>query len=262
MHLRRTVRTTVSLCLLVALVGAACSDEESTSTTTAAATTTASTTVAPTTTSPSTVDVRTNLESLSYLLQRLLTTKEIGNGWIDQGRNLVPPQSENLKAGGLCPAGEELLEPVGNRLNDLVMVTYRKDETPSTGVITEGLTWGPRAEIEANFAIIKAAHAACVGAPYETPNGDSQKLETLDLPVLGRDSFATRLVPGQPIADNPWMEVEAVMVLLSDPAVDTALIASVTYVTVHEPGGTSVSPDTAELERIARLAVDKNLTPP
>ena len=255
-------RVAISLSLIAVPLLGACSGEETVTPTTVASTSMAPTSTAPTTSVPAEQDIKTNIESLSYLLQRLLTTKEIGGGWVDQGRNLVPPQPQSLRAGGLCPAGETLLAQIGTRLNDLVMVTYRKDEMPSTGAITEWLTWGPRVEIEADFNTLMEAHEACYGSAYVTPNGDSQKLNSLDVPSLGTKSFATHLAPGEAITDNPWPEVDNVTILLSDPSVDIAVVVSVTYLTVHEPGRDPVSPDVEELTRVARAAVEKNLNPP
>lgn len=268
MRLHTPTRTLAGLALLTAPLVAACGDgNESTSTTSPASATTPVTTAAPTTespvsTTPATVDIKANPESLSYLLQRLLTTSEIGNGWIDRGRNLVPPQQDNLRAGGLCGAGEEMLPAIGNRLNDLVMTSYRKDETPPTGSITESLVWGPRTEIEADFTALKAATEACIGTTYVTPNGDSQQLSALDVPSMGTDSIATHLAPGEPITENPWMEVDSITILLTDPSADIAVVVTVSYLTVHEPGQAAVAPDVAELVRVAQLAVDKNMSPP
>lgn len=258
----RVAQIAASVGAVSVLFLAACSNDESSTSSSASSTTASASTEVPSTTAPGAVNVKTDLESLSYLLQRLLTTKEIGNGWIDQGRNLVPPQTENLRAGGLCPAGEKLLAPIGGRFNDLVMATYRKDETPAKGIITEGLTWGPRAEVEADFATLKAANEACYGAAYLTPNNDSQKLDPLNVPSLGTSSFASHQEPGTAITDNPWAEVDGVMILLSDPSFDVAVVINLTYMTVHEPGKDAPSPDVAELTRVAKLAIEKNMTPP
>ncbi|MCU0281602.1 MAG: hypothetical protein MUE66_07225, partial [Acidimicrobiia bacterium] len=66
---------------------------------------------------------------LAGLIQGLLTTEEIGSGWQDQGKMVVPvgAQEEGFGAAFLCPEGVALADPIGAALNELVFTHYRRE---------------------------------------------------------------------------------------------------------------------------------------
>jgi hypothetical protein len=118
----------------------ACGDDDSTVDTTVAPATAAPTTVpvtTPFTTEPAPVTTMmgADLESLSYLIQGLLTTEQIGGGWVDQGRQIVPPGSNQL-SGFLCEEGEATVADLGD-------ISLGMDPAPDLGTTSVSFHFGP-----------------------------------------------------------------------------------------------------------------------
>lgn len=119
MHRRRVVLLVLGLSAS-AMIGACGSGDE-------AADTTVPATETPTSEVPTTEGMGSDVESLSYLIQGLLTTEQIGGGWIDQGRRIVPPGSDQL-TGFLCQEGEAVVGALGGRLDPQVSTSYERPD--------------------------------------------------------------------------------------------------------------------------------------
>jgi len=271
MKLHRNAHQAILRSLTIAVfalpVVAACGDSESTATT-------APTTTVATTSTEAPADPASNIESLSYLMQGLLTTPEIGGGWIDMGRVIVPPRTETY-TGPLCPDGQALAAPIGTTLNPQVHTTYRHySETQATipadtgaatapnpalvgGMVMETLLWNERQMVDDAFAAAAAATAACVGQTWVDPDMGNTVMTTFEAPRIGTDSFTFGFAPVEPGSD-PWAETQAIMILMSDPSSPAAIVMTVSMTVVHDqPDQQTPGPDTDELIRIAQAAVTR-----
>lgn len=133
----------------------------------------------------------------------LLTTEEIGGGWVDQGRMIVPPGTpgQGFAAGLLCPEGQALVEPIGAALDTLAYSSYGQEASPT---VTEGLALGHQAQLAADFAAGAAALEACFDRePWQTDEMGSIRMHALDLPALGDQSITYYLGPGHDARGRP-----------------------------------------------------------
>jgi len=197
---------------------------------------------------------------LAGLIQGLLTAEEIGGGWKDQGRVVVPvgAQDEAFGAALLCPEGVALANPIGLALNELVFTHYRREGSPD---LRESLLWGHEAALTEAFATGKAAVEACFDRePWDTPDMGALRMHRLDVPGLGTQSVAYYVGPGAQPGADPWLEMQVLSVLVAglDPANDNAVVVNLVVITIHDPAGAAVEMlDHQELIRIAEAAISK-----
>jgi len=199
--------------------------------------------------------------ALTGLMAGLLTTEEIGGGWVDQGRMVVPTGAGGQRFGLdiLCPEGSALTEPIGSRLDRQVFTTYQREGSPA---VTESLLWGHEAQLTEDFATGIAALEACFDRePWEMPDLGTVRMHRLDLPSLGAQSVAYYVGPGETPAADPWLEWQILSILVTDldPSNDASVVITLDVATVHnDPSGQVVEMlDEDELIRIAELAIDR-----
>jgi hypothetical protein len=213
-----------------------------------------------------------NIESLSYLMQGLLTTPQIGGGWVDMGRVIVPPSTEPT-TGPLCPDGQAIAEPIGTTLNAQVHTTYQRvDGTQTTapadtsgspanpalagGTVMETLLWNERQQVDEAFAAMAAATEACIGTEWADPDMGDTVMTSFDAPTLGTSSFTFGYMPVTPPTSDPWAEIQGISILMSDPSSPVSIVITVSNTVVHDnPDQQAAAPDTDELIRIAEAAV-------
>jgi len=199
-----------------------------------------------------------DLESISYLLQGLLTTDQIGGGWVDQGRQVIPPGSEQL-TGFLCPQGEAAVAGLEGRLDPQVSTSFRRSTDVGVSVF-QTLMWGDRDQVVSDFAAFAAAVRSCAGAGYSTADLGDLSLAVDESPALGTAAVAFRFAPTSPSDDNPSLQQRSTAVLLSDPGQPVALVVGVGVTTVRDPASAAVTEvDPAEYTHIVEAAVDRIL---
>lgn len=256
----RRVRV-IALGLALACTVVACGDDEETGTS-AVPDSVSNTSEASSTSVPegstTTVPMGSNVESLSYLIQGLLRTDQIGNGWVDQGRQIVPPGSDQM-TGFLCPEGESAVADLGGRADPQVSTSFRR--AGDTGLtVFESLMWGDREQVIADFEAMVAAVKACTDLTYMTTDLGDIKLSVDPDPGLGSQSIAYRFGPPIPLKTNPWMEQAVTAVLLEEPNQPVALVVAVGATTVHDPPESNATTlDDVEYQRIVKTAVDRIL---
>lgn len=247
MHRRRMVLLVLGLSAS-AMIGACGSGDE-------AADTTVPATETPTTEVPTTEGMGSDVESLSYLIQALLTTEQIGGGWIDQGRRIVPPGSDQL-TGFLCQESEAAVGALGGRLDPQVSTSYERPDDIGLSV-SESLMWGERDQVVSDFESFVTAVSACAGT-YTTTELGELTLVLDEAPELGTSSFGFHFGPTTPPSETPWIESQMTAILLSDPSQPVALVVSVSAVVLHDPSDLEVTEiDPAEYLRIAESAVNR-----
>jgi len=271
MKLHRTARQArlggLVIAALALSVFAGCGSDDDSSTTTLAPVTTEATS-----STEASADPASNIESLSYLMQGLLTTPQIGGGWVDMGRVIVPP-SEEPSTGPLCPDGQAIAEPIGTTLNAQVHTTFQRvDRTATTapadmsgsavnpaltgGTVMETLLQNERQQVDEAFAAIAAATEACIGTEWADPDMGNTVMTSFDAPALGTSSFAFGYTPATPPASDPWAEIQGISILMSDPSSPVSIVITVSLTVVHNnPDQQVAAPDTDELIRIAEAAV-------
>jgi hypothetical protein len=202
-------------------------------------------------------------ETLMYytgLLAGLLTTEEIGGGWADQGRMIVPPSAtvQGFSRDVLCPEGQAIYEPIGSGLDQQVFTTYSREGSPS---VAEYLVWGHRDQLTQDFATSVAAVEACFDRePWETEDAGTLRMHALDLPSLGAQSIAYYVGPGTMPGTDPWVELQILSILVTnlDPTNDNSVVISIAVSTVHDPANAAVEMlDHDEIVRIAEAAIGK-----
>ena len=197
---------------------------------------------------------------LAGLIQGLLTAEEIGGGWKDQGRVVVPvgAQDEAFGAALLCPEGMALADPIGLALNELVFTHYRREGSPD---LRESLLWGHEAALTDAFATGKAAVEACFDRePWDTPDMGALRMHRLDVPGLGAQSVAYYAGPGVPPGADPWLEMQVLSILVTglDPMNDLAVVINLSATTIHDPANADIEMlDHEEIIRIAELAIEE-----
>lgn len=249
-------------CVILGLVSLSCGGDGSsaasstTSVDSSAPSTSTIVTTTTTTPAPPSTGMGSNIESLSYLIQVLLTTEEIGGGWIDQGRTIVPPGSDQL-TGFLCEEGEAAASSIGGRLDPQVSTVFRRPGDVGLSV-AESAMWGGRDTVMADFAALQAAVALCDGLSYRTEELGEVTLRVEAAPELGTASFRFRFGPSTPPSDAPWLEQQVTAVLLSDPGEAVALSLAIGVLRVHDPATLEVTElEPAEYERIVAAAVQR-----
>jgi hypothetical protein len=267
-HVRVTARAAavVMATLTLPFVAGCGSDDDTASTTLLPSTSESTSTTEPV------VDPSTNVESLSYLMQGLLTTPQIGGGWVDMGRVIVPPSKEP-SIGPLCPDGASLAEPIGTTLNAQVHTTFQRisdgQSTASTdasgqgtnpalvgGTAMETLLWNDRQQVDQAFAALAAATDACIGTQWSDVDMGEVVMNGFDAPTLGTDSFTFGYEPTTPPTSDPWAETKGISILLSDESSPVSIVVTVSITIVHNNPDQEVAElDTAELTRIAQAAV-------
>ena len=273
MDTSRTARhSRAALALLAALTmpaAAGCGSGDDATT----ASTSPSTSEVTSTTTPL-VDPSANVESLSYLMQGLLTTPQIGGGWVDMGRVVVPPSSDPT-IGPLCPDGAALAAPIGSTLNVQAHTSFQRESrnqsTATTqvggtgtnpalsgGTVMEMLLWNDRQQTDQAFAALAAATEACVGVQWSDSDMGDVVGTDFDAPSLGTSSFTFGYRPAAPPASDPWLETQGISILLSDESSPVSIVVTVTLNIVHNnPDEVVAEVDTDELTRIAQVAVDR-----
>ena len=197
---------------------------------------------------------------LAGLIQGLLATEEIGGGWEDQGRMVVPvgAQDEGFGADFLCPEGVALANPIGLALNELVYTHYRREGSPD---LRESILWGHEAALTEAFTTGKAAVEACLDRePWDTPDMGALRMHRLDVPGLGAQSVAYYVGPGVPPGADPWLEMQVLSILVTglDPMNDIAVVVNLVANTIHDPAGAPMEMlDHQELIRVAEAAIDR-----
>lgn len=202
------------------------------------------------------------LLSLGFLIQGLLTTEEIGGGWVDQGRIVVPPSATGQELGGgvFCPEGQAIAEGIGPALDRQVFTSYRRE---GSARVTESLIPGHRDQLTQNFATWVSAVEACFDRePWDTPEAGILRMDRLDLPSLGAESIAYYLGPGADVGDDPWVEWQIMTILVTDldPSNDNAVVINVEVTIIHDPPyQPAPTLENDELVRIAEVAVGRFL---
>jgi hypothetical protein len=201
-----------------------------------------------------------SINIVAGLLAGLLTTEEIGGGWADEGRMIVPTeaQGQGFDSGLVCPEGLAIGEPVGSALDRLVFTSYRREGSP---VITESLMWGHEAALSEAFDTAATALGACFDRePWDTEEMGTLRMHALDLPSLGTRSIAYYVGPGTTPGSDPWAEFQILSILVTglDPSNDLAVVINLEVLTVHDPVDVGVEMlDHEELARVAQAAVDR-----
>ena len=227
---------------VVALVGfSACSDDDTDSSTT---TNTSITT---------TTSMGSNVESLSYLIQGLINTDEIMGGWIDQGRQVIPPNSDQL-SGFLCEEGEAAVNALRGRLDPQVSTLFRRPDDLGLTVF-ETLMWGDREQLVEDFDVFVSAVKSCDGETYTTSELGQLTLTVDETPALGTAGIAFHFGPPDSTAPTPWLEQWSTSVLLSDPNESVALVVGIGASVIHDPpDSASTELDMNEYSRIVKVA--------
>lgn len=251
----------VALCVVGAAGVAACGDDgdggSSTVSDALSTTSEASTTTEPVT-STSSVPMGANIESLSYLIQGLLRTDQIGNGWVDQGRQIIPPGSDQM-TGFLCEEGDEMVAELEGRADPQVSTSFRRVGDVGLTVF-ESLMWGDRDQVIPDFETVAQGVAMCAGQTYSTNELGEITLSMDPDPGYGSKSVAYRFGPAEPSTTDPWLEQMVTAVLLEEPSQPVALVIAVGATTLHDPSGSeSTALDDAEYQRIVKAAVDRIL---
>jgi hypothetical protein len=192
-----------------------------------------------------------------FALPGLLTTDEIGGGWVDLGRNLVaPPVPVEL-----CSKGTSIEEDVLEQLMPLVSTTFRRAASPQ---LLETVKFGPRDELAAAFETWVGAANSCVGEPaWGTWTAGPIALERADLTVEsgeGGETAAYRVIGGADPVPGLRIEEYVVRILVPelDPSNDMAAVITLqTFVVVGEAVQPVPTLDVEELTRVAQAAVDK-----
>lgn len=237
-------------------IGACGDDGDTADTTTAPTEATGTATMAPDTTAPATDDMGSDVESLSYLIQGLLTTEQIGGGWVDQGRQIIPPGSQQL-TGFLCPDGETAVAALAGRVDPQVSASYRRSGDVGL-MVYETLMWGARDQVTADFESLRSAVGSCTGAAYAAPDGTEMELVVDEPPAVGVAGISFHFAPTVPPTDTPWLESASTMVLLSEAGQPVAMLVGVGSTIVHDPATQDVAVlDPAEYARIVDVAVTR-----
>lgn len=252
-----------STVLAMVLVGTlvACGNEKETETSavpdSVSATSEASATSEPAE-ATTTVPMGANIESLSYLIQGLLRTDQIGNGWVDQGRQIVPPGS-NQMTGFLCPDGDTMVAKLGGRADPQVSTSFRR--TNDVGLtVFESLMWGDRDHVVADFDAVAAGVKACADQTYSTTELGEIKLAVDPDPGYGSKSLDYRFGTVEPSTTDPRLEQRITSVLLEEPDQPVAIVVAVGATTLYDPAGAkTTSLEDAEYKRIVKAAVDRIL---
>lgn len=255
-HPTGALRRAGVLTVAVATIGlaGACSDSGKSSDTSTSST--AATSTVPATDVTTTVPAGQSIESLSYLIQGLLTTEQIGGGWIDQGRQVVPPGSNQL-TGFLCPEGEQAVVALGTAMDPQVTTNFRRPSDVGLRVF-ETLMWGDREKVTAGFNAFVAAINSCGGKTYTTTDLGELTLTIAPAPKLGVAAIEFQFAPSKTQTTNPWLEQRMTVVLLSDPSQPVALVVGVGASTAHDPATANATViEDAEYQRIAKAAVDR-----
>lgn len=198
--------------------------------------------------------------ALTYGLAGLLTTEEIGGGWVDQGRIVVPPSptGQGFSQDVLCPEGQAIYQPIGSGLDQQVFTTYSREGSPR---VMESLVGGLQDQLTQDFTTEVAALQACFDRePWETEEAGTLRMHALDLPSLGAQAIAYYVGPGTTPGSDPWVELQIVSILVTnlDPTNDNSVVISIVVSTVHDPAGPAVEMlNQDELIRIAQAAIDK-----
>lgn len=194
------------------------------------------------------------------LLDRLLTTEDLGSGWVDQGR-IVVPAGMTLRTGAdlLCTDGQASADPLGTRLDPMVMTRYRRGAPPDQAFVTETLVSGAASQIAQDYATWVAALDACAGLdPWQVPEAGSVTIDRLEDPQLATQSVLYAITAGDPTSGSPSIDTHVLIVLVQQGETGTVLEVSTTN-THDQTGQAAVPVDDAELERIAEAAVTKLL---
>lgn len=240
--------------LATSVMVGACGDDAG-NTETSVPATEAPTSDVPTSEVPTDEGMGSDVESLSYLIQGLLTTDQIGDGWIDQGRRIVPPGSDQL-TGYLCEEGETAVGALDGRLDPQVSTSYVRPDDVGLSV-SESLMWGEREQVTTDFDSYVTAVGACAGT-YTTTELGELTLTLDEAPDVGFSAFAFRFGPATPPSDTPWIESDTTVVLLSDPSEPVAMVVFVGATVVHDPPDADVTDlDAAEYLRIVETAVSR-----
>lgn len=252
-------RALAVVCSVALCVVASCGGDDDT-TVSSAPDSIAGSSEVPTTVVESTTSVPTgaDVESLSYLIQGLLRTEEIGNGWVDQGRQIIPPGSDQL-SGFLCAEGESAIAELAGSADPQVSTSFRREG--DTGLtVFETLTWGDREQVIADFNAVADAVRACAGQSYTTADLGELSLTVESGLEYGSASISYRFGPPTPPSSNPWIEQRVTAVLLEEPSQPVAIVIGVGSTTLHD-SSTSESAviDDAEFDRIVNAAVDRIL---
>lgn len=251
----------VALGIVLAGTLVACGDEEESGTTAvpdSVSTTLEASPTFPSVESTTSIPMGANVESLSYLIQGLLRTDQIGNDWVDQGRQIVPPGSNQL-TGFLCEEGDAVVAGLEGRADPQVSTTFRRDGDVGLTVF-ESLMWGDRDQVIADFDAVAEGVMACADQTYSTSELGDVKLSVNPDLKYGSKSISYKFGPSEPSTSNPWLEQTTTAVLLEEPNQPVALVVAVGTSTLHDPSGSEVSTiDDAEYQRIVKAAVDRIL---
>lgn len=185
-----------------------------------------------------------------------MTTEQIGGGWIDQGRKIVPPGSDQL-TGFLCEEGDTAVADLGGRLDPQVSTRYKRPDDIGLS-ISESLMWGDRDQVTADFESLVRALNTCAGTTYTTTDLGELTLAVNEAPEIGVSAIAFHFGPATPPIDTPWIQSQMTAVLLSDPSEPVALVVSVSATSIHDPPDLGVTElDPAEYLRIVESAVNR-----
>lgn len=248
----------VIVALVLGTVGVACGDDGDAADTSVSASTSTTPAVEPSSTlaSSTTVPMGQNLESLSYLIQGLLTTEQIGSGWVDQGRKVIPPGS-NQMTGFLCSEGDAMVTKLEGRADPQVSTSFRRAGDVGLTVF-ESLMWGDRDQVVADFNAVADGVKVCDGETYSTADLGEITLTVDSAPDYGSSSIAYTFGPVTQPTSNPWLEQSVTAVLLDDPEQPVALVIAVGATTVHDPANAKTTTlEAAEYQRIVKAAIDR-----
>lgn len=187
-----------------------------------------------------------------------MNTEDIGGEWVDQGRQIVPPGSNQL-TGYLCEEGEAAVAALEGRFDPQVSTSFRRPNDVGLNVF-ETLMWGERDQIVEDFETFTNAVELCDGKTYTTTDLGQLTLIIDDVPELGTAMISFRFGPPEGTLPTPWLEQRSTMILLSDLNEPVALVVGIGASVIHdEPKDGSSDLEQSEYERIAKAAVDRIL---
>lgn len=255
---RGSLRRRGALAVAVAAVSIASACGGASKTAESSTTSVAESSTVPATEVPTTVPAGPDLVSLGYVLQALLTTNQIGGGWIDQGRQLVPAGSNQL-SGFLCAEGEQAVAALGSRMDPQVTTTFRRPQDVGLSMF-ETMMLSDREQVIAAFHEFVAAVKSCGGKTYTTADLGEVSFVVDPTPKLGTEAIAFRFAPSKPQTANPWLEQQMTVVLLADPVQPVAAVLGIGASIAHDPArGDSTALEESEYQRIVQLAVNRIL---
>ena len=110
------------------------------------------------------------------------------------------------------------------------------------------LLWNERQQVDQAFAAMAAATEACIGKEFADPDMGDVVITSFDAPAIGTSSFTSGYRPVTPPTSDPWLEIQGISSLMSDPSSPVSVVITVSQTVVHNnPDQQVAGVDTDEL---------------